>query len=146
MAVTKLADRQAVQSVDLTSEVTGTLPLANGGIGATTFAAAGIADFTTSQVSNTTSLTPAISAFYTYIEDTGLTGTVTINNHTGTPGVGSRLWISLTGTASRSIAYGTGYEDSGNTTRPTTTSGTARLDIGFIWNPATSKWRCICYS
>jgi hypothetical protein len=26
---------------------------------------------------------------------------------------------------------------------PTTTVTTARLDIGFVWNVATSKWRCV---
>ena len=145
MAVTKVADRQQTQSVDLTSEVSGTLPVGNGGTGSTTLSGAGISTKTTSQVSNITSLTPAISADNTYIEDTGLTGAVTINNHTGSPGVGARLWISLTGTASRAISYGTAYEDS-TVTRPTTTSGTSRLDIGFIWNPATSKWRCVAYS
>lgn len=36
MAVTKVADRQTVQSVDLTSEVSGTLPITSGGTGAAT--------------------------------------------------------------------------------------------------------------
>jgi hypothetical protein len=26
---------------------------------------------------------------------------------------------------------------------PTTTSGTAMLAVGFLWNTATSKWRCV---
>jgi hypothetical protein len=37
MATTKIADRQATQSVDLTAEVTGVLPAANGGSGASDF-------------------------------------------------------------------------------------------------------------
>jgi hypothetical protein len=28
-------------------------------------------------------------------------------------------------------------------TLPTTTVTTNRIDIGFIWNAATSKWRCV---
>lgn len=36
MAVTKITDRQAVQSIDLTTEVTGILPAASGGTGAAT--------------------------------------------------------------------------------------------------------------
>jgi hypothetical protein len=93
------------------------------------------------QVSNTTSWTINSDAV-DYAENTGLTGAVTINNPTGTPGPGQRLWVSLTGTASRAISYGTAFEDS-TVTRPTTTSGTAPLDIGFRWNAATSKWRCV---
>jgi hypothetical protein len=26
---------------------------------------------------------------------------------------------------------------------PTTTVATARLDMGFFWNPVTSKWRIV---
>lgn len=93
------------------------------------------------QVSNTTSWT-INSDLYDYAENTGLTGTVTINNPTGTPGAGQTLWIAVTGTAARAISYGTAFEAS-TVTLPTTTVTTARLDIGFIWNTATSKWRCV---
>jgi hypothetical protein len=80
-----------------------------------------------------------------FAENTGLTGAVTINNPTGTPTQGQRLWLTLTGTASRAISYGTAFEDS-TVVRPTTTSGTAALDIGFRWNSVTSKWRCVAYA
>ena len=58
MAVTKVADRQMVQTIDLTAEVTGALPIANGGTNATTAAAALTnlavpADFIVVQVGNT---------------------------------------------------------------------------------------------
>jgi hypothetical protein len=96
------------------------------------------------QVSNTTSWT-INTDLYDFAEDTGLTGTVTIG-FSGTPTVGQTCWVTVTGTATRTIAYDSTSEDSGNTTRPTTTSGTAPLDIGFRWNSATSKWRCIAYS
>lgn len=39
MAVTKIRDEQAAQSVSLTSEVTGTLPVVNGGVGVATLPA-----------------------------------------------------------------------------------------------------------
>ena len=96
-----------------------------------------------SSVTNQTSWT-INSATTDFAENTGLTGAVTINNPTGTPSQGQRLWITLTGTAARAISYGTAFEDS-TVIRPTTTTGTATLDIGFRWNSATSKWRCIAW-
>jgi len=92
-------------------------------------------------VSNTTSWTIDSDA-YDYAENTGLTAGVTVNAPTGTPTNGQKLWISLTGTASRAITWNAAFEAS-TIALPTTTSGTARLDVGFIWNTATSKWRCV---
>lgn len=63
-------------------------------------------------------------------------------NLSGTPTEGQQLWIAITGTASRAITWGASFEAS-TTALPTTTSGTSRLDIGFVWNTVTSKWRCI---
>jgi hypothetical protein len=80
-----------------------------------------------------------------FASNVGLTGAVTIQNPTGTPSQGQRLWLTLTGTAARAISYGTAFEDS-TVTRPTTTTGTATLDIGFRWNSVTSKWRCVAWA
>lgn len=63
-------------------------------------------------------------------------------NLTGTPTEGQTLWIAITGTASRAISWGAAFEPS-TVPLPTTTINTARLDVGFIWNTATNKWRCI---
>lgn len=63
-------------------------------------------------------------------------------NITGTPQDGQTLWVSITGTASRAITWGAMFEAS-TVALPTTTSGTDRLDVGFVWNSATSKWRCV---
>jgi len=63
-------------------------------------------------------------------------------NLSGTPEAGQLLWISIIGTATRSITWGTSFESS-TTSLPVATVGTARLDIGFIWNATSSKWRCI---
>jgi hypothetical protein len=63
-------------------------------------------------------------------------------NLTGTPTDGQVLIIEITGTAARAITWGTGYESS-TVTLPSTTVSTNRLDIGFVWNDATSKWRCV---
>lgn len=95
----------------------------------------------TSSVANVTSWTINVDTT-DYAENTGLTAGVTINNPTGTPAPGQRLWTAVTGTASRAISYGTAFENS-TVTRATTTSGTARLDMGFIWNSVTSKWRIV---
>jgi hypothetical protein len=62
---------------------------------------------------------------------------------TGTPSNGQRIWISVTGTAAVALTFGAGFEPSGTVPLPTTTQGTVRLDIGFVWNVATSAWRCI---
>ena len=65
-------------------------------------------------------------------------------NLSGTPNIGQTLWISITdnGTA-RAITWGASFESSGNVTLPTTTVISTRLDVAFIWNEATSKWRCV---
>ena len=63
-------------------------------------------------------------------------------NLSGTPTNGQTLWIAITGTAARAITWGASFEAS-TTALPTTTVTTARLDVGFVWNAATSKWRCL---
>ena len=63
-------------------------------------------------------------------------------NLSGTPTDGQRLMIYIVGTASRAITWGASFEAS-TVSLPTTTSGTSRLDVGFVWNSATSKWRCV---
>ena len=63
-------------------------------------------------------------------------------NLTGTPVNGQKLWISITGTTAIAITWGASFESS-TATLPSTTVTTNRLDIGFVWNVATSKWRCL---
>ncbi len=63
-------------------------------------------------------------------------------NLSGTPTDNQTLWISITGTAARAITWGSSFESS-TVTLPTTTVSTDRLDVGFVWNAATSKWRCV---
>ena len=64
------------------------------------------------------------------------------SNLSGTPTNGQALWISVKGTAARAIAWGASFE-SGAATLPTTTVTTDRLDVLFVWNAVTSKWRCV---
>lgn len=63
-------------------------------------------------------------------------------NLSGTPVEAQKLWISITGTAARAITWGASFEAS-TVALPTTTVSTNRLDVGFIWNTATTKWRCV---
>lgn len=63
-------------------------------------------------------------------------------NLSGTPTDGQTLWIAITGTAARAITWGSSFEAS-TVALPTTTVSTNRLDVGFVWNAATSKWRCV---
>jgi hypothetical protein len=63
-------------------------------------------------------------------------------NLSGTPTEGQTLWIAITGTAARAITWGASFEAS-TVALPTTTVTTARLDVGFIWNSASTKWRVV---
>lgn len=93
----------------------------------------------------TSSATPTINTDNCDIHKvTALTTNITsmTTNLSGTPTDGQILIIQITGTAARTITWGSSFESS-TVTLPTTTVTTARLDVGFIWNTATSKWRCI---
>lgn len=63
-------------------------------------------------------------------------------NLSGTPTHGQSLIIEITGTAARAITWGASFEAS-TVALPTTTVSTNMLTVGFFWNSATSKWRCV---
>jgi hypothetical protein len=100
----------------------------------------------TPRVSTTTSsATPTINT--DNVDMYGLTAqavdiTSFTTNLSGTPTDGQKLQIYIVGTAARAITWGSAFEAS-TTALPTTTVTTNRLDIGFVWNAATSKWRCL---
>jgi len=62
-------------------------------------------------------------------------------NLSGTPTDDQILHIVIIGTATRAIIWGSKFEAS-TVALPTTTVGANRLDVYFIFNTATSKWRC----
>ncbi len=62
-------------------------------------------------------------------------------NLSGTPSDDQILHIVIIGTATRAITWGSEFEAS-TVALPTATVGTNRLDVYFIWNTVTSKWRC----
>lgn len=90
------------------------------------------------------SATPAVNTDnYDYVHITAQTLAITGFTMTGTPNDRQTIWISITGTTSVAITLGSSFEASGGVALSTTTVGTARLDMGFIWNTETSKWRQI---
>jgi len=93
----------------------------------------------------TSSATPTINT--NNVDVYGLTAqavniTSFTTNLSGTPTDGQKLWIYIVGTAARTITWGASFEAS-VVPLPTTTVSTNRLDVGFVWNAATSRWRCV---
>ena len=72
----------------------------------------------------------------------GQTVAITGFTMTGTPVDSDALVIKITGTASVAITWGTSFEAS-TVALPTTTAGTATLNVGFLYNSTTSKWTCV---
>jgi len=70
---------------------------------------------------------------------TAQAGPLRFNNPTGTPTDGQCLLIAVTGTAARALTYDTQFQAS-TVALPTTTVSTNRLNMGFVWAAATSKW------
>jgi len=88
----------------------------------------------------------------TYVIDTNSYDMVVITNQsstissittTGTPANGQKLIISITGTTTCGFTLSSSNFEASTVALPTTTAGTARLDVGFIWNVANTKWRCV---
>jgi len=87
--------------------------------------------------------TPAINTdLYDVYRINALAVNITGFTMSGTPQHGDCLIIEITGTAARTITWGASFEAS-TTALPTTTVTTAMLSVGFMFNNATSKWRCM---
>lgn len=157
IGASKVTNAMLAGGIDLTAKVTGVLPLANGGTGAASLSAASIATYAgTETLTNkritkragtvASSATPTINTdnvdFYSV---TALAAAITsfTTNLSGTPTEAQMLWIAITdnGTA-RAITWGASFEAS-TVALPTTTVISTRLDAGFVWNVATSKWRVV---
>jgi hypothetical protein len=97
-------------------------------------------------VTVTQSATPTINTDNTDVASiTGLAQAITsmTTNLSGTPNDGDLLLIRVTdnGTA-RAINWGSSFEAS-TIPLPATTTISTMLTVGFEWNPATTKWRCV---
>jgi hypothetical protein len=91
------------------------------------------------------SATPAINTDkYDAVDITAQTAAITslTAGLSGTPVANQMLKISFIGTGTFAITHGADFESS-TVTLPTTTSGTNRLDAWYVYNAATSKWRCV---
>ena len=90
------------------------------------------------------SATPAVNTdTCDVVHITGQSAAITGFVMSGTPVDGDMLRISITGTAAVPFVLGGSFEPSGGVALSTTTAGTNRLDMGFVWNTETSKWRQI---
>lgn len=145
------AGNPSFAAVSLTADVTGTLPLASGGTNSADYTSATVTltnKRISPRVTSTASggATPSMNTdnadmFIFTAQAAAITSFTT--NLSGTPTNGQTLWIAITdnGTA-RAITWGTSFEAS-TVALPTTTVISTRLDIGFVWDAATSKWRCV---
>jgi hypothetical protein len=74
---------------------------------------------------------------------TGLAQAITSVSVTGAPVDGDMMIVEITDSGSpRAIAWGGSFETS-TVALPTTTVASTLLQVGFKWNAATTKWRCI---
>jgi hypothetical protein len=142
-------------TVSLTAGVNGTLPIANGGTGATTLAGASIATYSGTETltnkridprvtsaASASSLTPDISASDVYAY-TALAAGLTINAPTGTPLDGDKLIFRLldNGT-SRALTWNATYTVIG-VTLPTATTISKTTYVGCIYNANNTRWDVI---
>ena len=66
-----------------------------------------------------------------------------ITTTTQTPVNGQKLWVSITSSNTGIAFSATYFEASGGVALPTSVTASVRLDVGFVWNVVTSKWRCV---
>lgn len=95
------------------------------------------------QTGNTTPYTINTDVTDVYHVTGQSTTPVNFANPSGTPVDGDTLRISMTGTTTIGLTWGTTFESSGNVLLPAATAGTTRLDMGFVYNAETSKWRIV---
>jgi hypothetical protein len=142
----------------LTTGVTGTLPIANGGTGSATLAGASIATYTGTEtltnktiqsrvvvITDATSIT--INADTTDIAtqaNTQAVGTLTINAPTGTLFNGQKLILRLRSTNVQTFSFNAVFAGSTDIALPTASSGSSKYDyIGFIYNSTSATWQII---
>lgn len=143
-------------AVDLTADITSTLPIANGGTGATTLAGASIPTYTSTNTftnkrvqprvgSTTSSATPTINTdSYDIFRITALAVDITsmTSGLSGTPVHGEGFDLEITGTAARAITWGASYAN-GPAALPDTTVTTQTMYVHVRWDSGSSKWICM---
>ena len=127
MSATQVADRQLPStSVTTTGTQTITNKRINPRVGEIASSATPLISMDTMDMFKITALAVDITGF-------GLTGTAVD---------GQKMWVTIIPTATRFITWGSSFESS-LVALPTTTGSATRLDVGFVWNPITSKLRCV---
>jgi len=145
----------------LTTGVTGILPAASGGTGASTLAGASIATYTGSEtlsnkilpprlvsIADATSIT--INADTTDVAtqlNTQAAGTLTVNAPTGTLYDGQRLLLRVKSTNVQTYSWSAVFIGGTVVALPTASSGGSKYDyIGFMYNSALAKWLVVAYA
>lgn len=139
-------------SINLVPKGTGTLQASGVPIVTTTATQTLTNKRVTSRVSTTTS--SATPTFNTDDVDmyglTALTGNATFqaitggNGISGTPTNGQKLWIYVVASGgTRTLTFDAAYFENSTVTPITSVTSGTRVDNGFVWNAATSKWRCV---
>jgi hypothetical protein len=144
--------------IGLSTHVSGTLPVANGGTGATTLAGASIATYTGTEtlsnkniqqrvVDSATATSITINADTTDLATMANTqgaGTFTINAPSGTPFNGQKLMFRLSSTAVQTFSWNAIFQGSADQALPTASSGAGKYDyMGFFYNSTNSKWQLL---
>jgi hypothetical protein len=80
---------------------------------------------------------------YNIVNITGQTQGVTLITTTGSQPDGATLRISITGTTSVPFTLDPSTFEQITILFPTTTLGTSRLDMGFLWDISASKWKIV---
>lgn len=157
MAVTQLPGKQ-IGPLDLTTEVTGVLPTANGGTAVSASGAAGNTLVSNGSVWTSappstrinftaSSATPAINVDTTdQFNITALAAAITsmTSGLSGTPLDGQKLMIRIkdNGTA-RAITWGASFASTGIATLLATTVVNKTHYVGLIYSLVTSTWDCV---
>jgi hypothetical protein len=144
--------KQIIGTVNLATQVTGTLPIANGGTGATSFASASIATYTgTETLTNKTLTNPTVTNYTESVVSIGnsstsqtlsltngtvqtvtMTGNCTFTMPTATAGKSFILIAVQDGTGSRTATFTSVKWPSGSAPTLTTTATTGRDIFAFV--------------
>lgn len=139
-------------AVSLTADVSGVLPLANGGTNSTDYTVASVT-LTNKRINprittlSTSASTPTLTALGDTSDEvdmtvTSSTTTVTFGAPSGTPVNGQKLIFRVQCTNAQTYAYDSIFVGSTDVALPTAATGSSKYDLfGWIYNTTSSKWQ-----